>query len=277
MKPIKITVIIIVIGCLFGSGLIIKKIASNPFRDNNINNITVKLNGTKSRPLSQSLNQLAEETQNNSQPSTKDLDNSSQNEISRNLTELVAKSMFAQMQKLDQSETNPFGNFNPENPEIQKQIQEAISNLQNPLSSFDFSIDKNDIKVSQDNSLKNKGGYLEEAGNIILKNMNESYKNPTGAVEKAVMFDNFSELQKLIDTYETIFSSFANLSVPSDWLELHKRYLTLLKKATIVYREIADNIKDDPIKAGLLISQSMLEIIEEETVIKIEYYQLANL
>ena len=203
--------------------------------------------------------------------SNNDLNNAKNgfNKETANLTETVAQSLFGKMKTMDQSGNDPFGNFDINNSENQKLVDEALVNLKNQFS-LDFDLNEEDLKISADNSLNNKARYLEETGKIILKNADDFYNNPAKAVESAVDMGNVSGVKNLADTYQNIYSEFLNTSVPSDWLDLHKRYLEILKKSELIYRDLTD-IQNDPIKAAVLI-QILPEIVVKETEIKKEYY-----
>ncbi len=189
-----------------------------------------------------------------------------------NLTKLVASSIFGRMKGLDQEQEKFFENFNPDDPEIQKTIQEAISQIQDlNLIGGQSTINNNDLKISPDNSLTAKASYLEATAKIISDNSNEFYNNPVNALQKLTLDAETSGVNKIADTYSEIYKGFLNAPIPSDWLILHQRYLTLLKKIESIYRGIAD-FRNDPIKASLL-GEMLPEILNEEAKIREEYYK----
>lgn len=185
-----------------------------------------------------------------------------------NLTKLLAESMFTQMRNLDQSGENPFETLNPNDPKI---VQEAVGNIQNLVSILNQPINEKDIKISQDNSLANKGKYLEATAKIILNKSNELYKNPIEILNKVVDSNDTSEANQLANAYQNVFNGLLNTEVPSDWLDFHKRHLSILKKFEITYRAIAD-FQNDPVKAYLFI-QALPELTKADVEIKEEFYK----
>ncbi|MEE8131699.1 MAG: hypothetical protein V3T98_01515 [Candidatus Paceibacterota bacterium] len=197
---------------------------------------------------------------------------------SSNLTEIIAKAIAGKiieenksgLAKTEQGEPKL---LMPDEETIIQELTSQLTNLDSGLFDLNQLINENNIKISQDNSLGNKGRYLDITGGIILENSNATYNNPVKVLEKAVNSGITLDIKKLADTYQNIFNSFLNTSVPSDWLNLHKQYLILLKKSEIIYRGIAD-FQNDPVKAHLLI-ELVPEIIKEEVIIKEEYYKKA--
>lgn len=187
-----------------------------------------------------------------------------------NLTDLVSQSMLGGMQGFLQSE-NASTTFNPDDPQSQEAIQNAINNIKNPFIGYDLSVDNKDIKISQSNSFEAKSKYLTEAGQIILNNSTEFYKNPQKALDGMVNSLDVSGVKQIADAYAKILNGFLNIEVSSDYLDLHKRYIILLKKAKGVYEGLA-NYDNDPVRASLLV-QLLQEIAEGELAIKQEYYQ----
>jgi len=272
MNPIKITTIILIISVgLIGAYLIVKNsshinlggtlaessenksISKNPIQwlENLVSSKDVDLGAINT-------NNVKDQPQN---ISSDDLE-------SINLTKLLAESMFGQMRNLDQSGENPFETLNPNDPKI---IQEAIGNIQNLVSVLNQSINEKDIKISQDNSLANKGKYLEATAKIILNKSKELYKNPMEILEKAIDAGDVSGANQLADAYQNVFNNFLNTEVPSDWLDFHRRHLSILKKFEMAYRAIAD-FQNDPVKAYLFI-QALPELAKADVEIKEEFYK----
>ncbi|MBU2652611.1 MAG: hypothetical protein KKA81_16925 [Bacteroidetes bacterium] len=192
---------------------------------------------------------------------------SSNDETPLNLTEFVAKSVSNQMQTLDQKGVE---NINPNDPQNQEAIEKAMAELQN-FSLFDELISDSDLKISQDNSLEAKKRYLTETAQIIIKNSNEAYNNPQKALEKMANTLDISGVKQAAEAYSEILNGFLNTEVPSDYLNLHKRYIILLKKAKEVYQGLVD-YSNDPVRAALSM-QLVQKIAEAELKIKQEYYQ----
>lgn len=169
-----------------------------------------------------------------------------------NLTEFVAQSMFSQMKDLDQRGIDPSTGINPQSQEGQALIKKTLAKISDPsLLIENYQINDKDLKISSDNSSIKKAIYLEATGRIIYNNANSLYKNPIKVLESLILGD-VSSANKLADTYQNIFNEFLNTEVPSNWLDLHKKYLILLKKFENLYRGLTV-FKQDPIKADLLV------------------------
>ncbi len=191
----------------------------------------------------------------------------------QNFTKLVASSIFSGMRKMDEENKNPADYFNPSNPSDannKKAVEEAVSGLKNPLSFLNVSINDNDLKISPDNSKESKINYLKLTAEIIMNNSNEFSDNPLKALEK-LTYGDVSAINKVIDFYSEIYKGFLNTPVPQDWLTLHKRYLSILKKTELIYRGMAD-FQNDPIKASLS-GEALPQTVEAEVKIREEYYQ----
>ncbi|MCL5004561.1 MAG: hypothetical protein M1170_01285, partial [Patescibacteria group bacterium] len=83
-----------------------------------------------------------------------------------------------------------------------------------------------------------------------------------------------SDVEKIANTYENIYNEISKIATPSDYENLHKKYLFFLKKASLIYRGIA-NLQSDPVKAQIFF-QSVPDIAKEELDIKKEYAQKAQ-
>ena len=188
-----------------------------------------------------------------------------------NLTEFVAQLMFSQMKDLDQKGVDPLSSFNPQSQEGQELIKQTIAKISDPsLLIKDYLINDKDLKISQDNSSVKKAAYIEATGKIIYNNSNSLYKDPIKVLESLILGD-VSNANKLADTYQNIFNGFLNTEIPSDWLDIHKRYLILLKKFENLYRGLTV-FKQDPIKADLLV-QMIPDMASAEYKIQQEYLE----
>ncbi len=192
--------------------------------------------------------------------------NVSNDKASLNLTKLVAQSMSGQMQYLGQSGKD----FDPNDPGNQEIIKKAMADAQN-ISLFDESISDKDLKILQDNSLEAKRFYLESMNKIAINSLNIFSINPIEALNKLIYGD-ASAINKVINYYVETYKNFLNTPVPSDWLDLHKRYLMVLKQMEVVYRGMAD-FQNDPVKASLL-GDALPNMIKAEMGIREEYYNI---
>ena len=263
--------IFIIIAGLVGSYFIIKsdigvddgKSKKEEFSDNSANSIGenpiqwVKDNfqKTKAENFSDKIQNVDQVAENKNQPI--------------NFTEFVAKSMFTQMKNFDQKGINPSNGLDLKNQEGQELIKQTLAEISDPsLLIKDYQINDKDLKISKDNSSVKKVAYIEAIATIIYNNSNSLYKNPINVLEKLILGD-VSNANKLADTYQNIFNGFLNTEVPSDWLSLHKKYMTLLKKFENLYRGLTV-FKQDPIKADLL-TQMIPDMMSAEFQIQQEY------
>lgn len=189
-----------------------------------------------------------------------------------NLTELIANSTFNQMKTLDQSGSDPFGNLDPQNSENKKFIEEAMAQIGDSSSLLgDYQVNDKDLKISSDNSFLKKADYLVATGKIIYNNYaNNLYPNPVKILEKLIL-GNTADADKAADVYQNVFNAFLKTETPSDWLDMHKRYLVLLKKLENLYRGLKV-FKEDPVKADLLV-QMIPNMLTAEAEIQQEYFK----
>ena len=165
--------------------------------------------------------------------------------------------MFSSMQKLDQSGTNPFENFDPKSSESRKLIQEAIANIQTPSSFFSQSVDDKDLKISLDNSKEAKAEYIQNIEKINQKRFSDSkYQRSLEQIASDVNNDCFggdsSLNRETAVLYQNLTDDYLNSSVPSNWLDLHKAIISHFQKAHLVYLALADCLTD-PVKGSLAV------------------------
>jgi hypothetical protein len=185
-----------------------------------------------------------------------------------NLTEFVAKSSFTQMKNLDQSGKDPF-EIDPNDPASKEFIEKAIASISDPSVLFSPTIDDKDLKISQNNSKEAKKKYFDAIGKVMLENINSDYRNPMIAMQNFASNYDVSGIKRIIDAYSKMLNGVVNTEVPSDYLEIHKRYIVFLKKAKMVYSAIA-NYDKDPVKATLS-AKLITGVAEADLAIKEEY------
>lgn len=205
----------------------------------------------------------------NSEVSNKTMVSSQHSNV--NLTEMVGQLIFEKMKTLDQSGKSPFnGALDPKNPQTQTMINDVLSKL-DYSKIFTVSIPAGDVIVSGDNSNEKKSEYVQSVSEIIFKNLSGPYGRPDLALGKMVDKGDASDVEKIASTYENIYNEISKIATPSDYENLHKKYLFFLKKASLIYRGIA-NLQNDPVKAQIFF-QSVPDIAKEELDIKKEYAQ----
>lgn len=185
---------------------------------------------------------------------------------SDNLTQVVAASLFGQMQNLDQSGNNPFTNFNANDPESQKLLAEAINGLQqNQTALFDQPIDDKNLKISNDNSQESKIRYLEAIKGITDKFYDPKYQRSPEQIINDVNQDCLGQGGSLNRESANLYSNMAvvysALNVPSDWLDFHKKIISHFKSSNQVFQALANCI-NDPIK-GYLAVNFLPQLVEE--------------
>ena len=185
-----------------------------------------------------------------------------------NLTEFVAKSSFTQMKNLDQSGQDPF-EIDPNDPANKEFIEKAIASISDPSVLFNPTIDDKDLKISQDNSKEAKTRYFDAIGKVMLENINSDYRNPMIVMQNFANNYDVSGIKRIIDAYSKMLNGVISTEVPSDYLEIHKRYIVFLKRAKMVYSVIA-NYDKDPVKATLS-AKLIIGIAEADLAIKEEY------
>jgi len=191
-----------------------------------------------------------------------------------NLTEMVGQLIFEKMKTLDQSGKSPFNGFiDPKNPQTQTMINDAISKLDSSKI-FTVSIPAGDVIISGDNSNEKKSEYVQLVSEIIFKNLSGPYGRPDLALGKMLDNGDASDVEKIANTYEGIYNEISRITTPSDYKNMHKKYLFFLKKANLIYLGIA-NLQNDPVKAQIFF-QSVPDIAKEELDIKKEYAQKAQ-
>ena len=185
-----------------------------------------------------------------------------------NLTEFVAKSSFTQMKNLDQSGQDPF-EIDPNDPANKEFIEKAVAGIGDPSSFFNPTVDDKDLKISQDNSKEAKTRYFDAIGKVMLENINSDYRNPMIVMQNFANNYDVSGIKRIIDAYSKMLNGVISTEVPSDYLEIHKRYIVFLKRAKMVYSVIA-NYDKDPVKATLS-AKLIIGIAEADLAIKEEY------
>ena len=185
-----------------------------------------------------------------------------------NLTEFVAKSSFTQMKNLDQSGQDPF-EIDPNDPANKEFIEKAVAGIGDPSSFFNPTVDDKDLKISQDNSKEAKTRYFDAIGKVMLENINSDYRNPMIVMQNFANNYDVSGIKRIIDAYSKMLNGVISTEVPSDYLEIHKRYIVFLKRAKMVYSVIA-NYDKDPVKATLS-AKLIIGIVEADLAIKEEY------
>jgi len=264
MNPIKITTIILIISAgLVGSYFIVKK-ASPPISDREDVSPLNETDSLFQKPiqwvekLKDFVNKQEEEPQN---PAPED---------SLNLTKMVAGSLFGRMKNLDQSSKNPFEGqgIDINDPENQKLIEEAVADITDP---FNPKIENKNLKISGDNSKEAKLNYLKSIQEIGQKYFgNPGFKRDSDQLIKDIQLDCLGSgntiNSKIASAYNDIATNYLNISVPSDWSDLHKELITHFKKGYLIFEAIANCYKD-PIK-GYVAAETLFQFGYENQIVR---------
>jgi len=281
MNPLKIAAIILIIGAgLAGSYFIIKNSAlsfsvGQAGEDNNsssqglLSENPIKWLENKADSFTESIKNIA----NSGKSVAESIENAEVNDKnSINLTELVAQTMFGKIKDLDQAGKNPFQEegFDLKNEESQKLIQDAVASIQGGGDLFDSEIKYEDLKISNDNSKEAKMNYLFSIQEAFKKYFNDPSLQPDqdqlmNNVNQDCFGGGGSANFKIAEAYNNTANECLNISVPSDWLEVHKEIILSLKKGNLIFKAIAGCIAD-PMK-GYLAVQALPQLAAEITAV----------
>lgn len=175
-----------------------------------------------------------------------------------NLTESLGKNVFEEIKK--QTETNP--DFFSSVPDINTLSQKIIKNsLENNKFLFTQSINETDLKISQDNSKETIIKYLAAINEIAQARMGNFNKNYLEVLSSIVKKNDFPLAGRFADINKNIANDYLKLTVPSNWIDIHKKLITHFKNSEIVFQAISDYSKD-PINAYLAVQ--MIDQLETE-------------
>lgn len=177
-----------------------------------------------------------------------------------NITEGIGQSFFA---TLNSSETinivqkDPEGSINALSADLAKDIliKSAID------LNFVTEIANYEIKITQDNSDGAKKKYLEDITAALDKNFLNYQKFYLEVIIDTYQKLNSSSAKKATEVYGKLAKDFQNITVPSQWAEMHKGFIRHYKNSEIIYRAMA-NYQNDPIKGYLALD--MIEVLLDE-------------
>jgi len=288
MIPPKIAAMLLIIGAgLAGSYLIVKNSVPSLSASQNQNNSSQELSDQEL--LNQNPIKWLENKASSFTESIKDLTNlgksgaegadsvSANDENSFNLTDLISQSMFSKVKALDQSGQSPFPNqgFDPNSQQSQKLIQDAVSSMQGQGNLFNPKIEDKDLKTTNDNSKEAKTNYLFSMQGAIKKYFNDSSLQPSkdqlmNNVNQDCFGGGGSVNSKIAEAYNNAANENLNISVPSDWIDIHKAIIINLKKGYLIFGAIS-NCVVDPMRGYLAVQalpQLAAEIIATQDMLK---------
>jgi hypothetical protein len=147
---------------------------------------------------------------------------------------------------------------------VDEKVTEAI---QKASASFMYEFipdyQEEEIKIADGNNLAAIRKYAGEAGNKIggsdscqtdLNNL----KSETEIIQEAIETKNFEQINCLSNSYYQIYQSVKQVSVPLDWLHIHKEFLSIFWRFHKLHKFIPQYEKD-PLK-GLIIAEKFQEV-----------------
>lgn len=166
-----------------------------------------------------------------------------------NLTRALGQALFEEIQSTNLS--NQEENNLSADPDLMsgKLVSNIFKNSQLELN-FVSAINDSDLKISQDISKEAKTKYLEAIAEINKRNFAGFDKYYLEIIVDVFQKLDSSSVIQLADIYKNLASNYLNLSVPLDWVDIHKTLIIYVKNAEIVYRAMA-NYPVDPIKGYL--------------------------
>lgn len=171
----------------------------------------------------------------------------------QNLTDQLGKTMASNILGATSDLLNyKSGESSPE----QQQITNTLANQLKDQNYFslDQPINDQSLKITSFNSVSTKKQYLEDLGNTIQKCFNGFNKNVTDILKDAFEKGDVSSAKKLSEIYQCSYDGLIKITVPSEWLGLHKDLLIYYQNAKIIYTAIGD-YQNDPLKAYLALNE----------------------
>ncbi len=130
--------------------------------------------------------------------------------------------------------------------------QIASDVLAKSQADFNFitTISDSEIKITSDTSKTAKEKYLKEIGETIKKDFSNY-----NVIYLQVIIDTYQKLDsssatKSAEVYGNLAKDFMGITVPADWVDVHKEIIMYYKNSEIVYKAMA-NYQTDPIKGYL--------------------------
>lgn len=162
-----------------------------------------------------------------------------------NLTKNFGDTLYKQIQTEIQT-----GNL----PTNANSLSEELANkvINNSLSDFQLisTINDSDLKISPDISREAKNQYLKTLGEINVKDFGDFKENYLQIIIDTYQKLNYTSAAHAANIYKNLANDYLNLTVPKDWVDVHKRLIIYVKNTEIIYRAMA-NYPTDPIKGYL--------------------------
>jgi len=192
-----------------------------------------------------------------------------------NLTQMLAYILATQI-KTDQ--IPPLANITSieqiEGTVADEKVSEALRRVSASfISEFAPDYQESDIQIAQGNDLVAIRKYAGQATDKIgvldscLKNASDS-RNDADIIKEGIEAKNFSETNCLANSYLKAYRELLKIPVPKDWLNIHKKYLSIYWKFHKIHKSVPE-YDNDPLK-GMIIwekleetTRNLVEVMEE--------------
>ncbi|MFA5083989.1 MAG: hypothetical protein WC475_01205 [Candidatus Paceibacterota bacterium] len=166
-----------------------------------------------------------------------------------NITKALGQNLFEEIQNnnlINQDERTLASNINSLSEDLAgKVINDSMSDLELVSVIYD-----SDLRITKDTSKEAKNAYLKAVEDISKKNFGNFSENYL-----QVVVDTFQKLDpasanRLAGIYRNLADDYLELTVPADWVDIHKKIIIYAKNSEIIYQAMA-GYPTDPIKGGL--------------------------
>jgi len=184
-----------------------------------------------------------------------------------NFTDLVAQSMFGKVKEIGQAGGDPFSGdiFDPNSAANKNLLVQTISQLQGENTIFGQTVKDSDLKISPNNSKEAKVEYLKGIEKISNNHSGDTKYSSIEQAKQAINNDCFvggsSSNKEIADNYKNTLNEYLGLTVPSTWLDFHKKIVSYFKNANMVFSYLS-NCSSDPIGASLA-AEFFPQLVEE--------------
>lgn len=239
MRPLKLGLVILILSLVFAGTYFIANVFKRPGRPTTTQQPpSTKLSSLKPEPFS-----------------------SESFDEKNNLTKAFGQALFKQIQA--DNLTGDIDSISEQS--INKIINESLADFELVSVVYD-----SDLKISPDNSRPAVINYLTSIGEIAKNRMAGFDKNYLDVLSDIVQKNDFSSANRFAEIQRNIANDYLNLTIPSDWVDSHKKLIIHFKNSEIVFRAISDYL-NDPFKAllaGQMIDQLEAKVKENQNALR---------
>ena len=123
-------------------------------------------------------------------------------------------------------------------------------NSSNSSGSYHPKVDQKKFKISQDVSSDNQIQYIKNLMSISQKRFSGFNKTSREVLNEIIEKKNNSSAIHLADIYKTIADDSYLITIPANWVDFHKAFLSHFYSAETMWTAIA-NFQEDPLRAYL--------------------------